>query len=144
MEAIWVALPWFRVSRLLNSNIIDHGLNIQICGIAILGPRFHSRFRSVSLFGFRLVCGIAILGPRFHSWFHSVSLFGFRSVCGIDILGPRFHSRFRSVSLFGFRLVGGIVILGPWFHSRFHSLDFAWFVELQYYSEGQVCTAKNG
>ena len=63
-EATWVALPWFQVSRLLNSNIIDHGLNHQICGIAILGPRFHSRFRSVSLFGFYLVCGIAALvGP---------------------------------------------------------------------------------
>ena len=74
-EATWVALPWFRVYRLFNSNIIDHGLKLQICGIAILGPRFQSRFGSVSLFGFYLVCGIATLGPRFHSWFRSVSLF---------------------------------------------------------------------
>ena len=102
-EATWVALPWFRVYRFFNSNIIDHGLKLQICEIAKLGPRFQSRFGSVSLFGFYLVCGIAILGPRFHSWFRSVSLFGSYQFCGIAILGPRFHS-----------------------------LAFTWFVELLY------------
>ena len=96
-EATWVALPWFRVYRLFNSNIIDHGLKLQICEIAILGPRFQSRFGSVSLFGFYLVCGIAILGPRFHSWFCSVSPLGFGLVCGIATLGPRFHSQPRSL-----------------------------------------------